>query len=77
MRFRLRTLLIVLAALGTGLLVLECGIAVIPDDFQPFGIAGWLVQIYVVHYGIPLTLIFILAALAIVAALSPIHRRST
>jgi hypothetical protein len=67
------------AALGVGLLLLECGLLIIPEDFKPFGIGGWLLEIAIYRYGILLTVIFTIAALAIVAflALAPIRHRST
>ena len=65
-------LMLAVTALGAGLLLLECVLLMLllPDDFLPVGIGGWLLLIFLIRYGIPVTLILTLAALAITAILA-------
>jgi hypothetical protein len=80
MRYRLRTLLIALALMssaGIVLLLLECGLVMLTEDFLPLGIGGWLLQVAVYHYGIPTTLIFVLVTLTAAAAIGVVELAST
>ena len=66
------------AAIGAVLLVLECALLSIPVAYKkPFGIGSWLLDVYVFHYGIPVTVIFILTALmvAVIMAVPELVRR--
>lgn len=82
MRFRLRTLLIVLAlglyGLAAGLTLLMAAVfAVVSLDENILGILGWLLEVYSVHLGIPLAIILALCGAIIHVASTATRSRPT
>ncbi len=70
-RHSLRLTVALAASLGVVLLLLECFLISIPERFkEPFGIGAWLLDIAVIHYGIPATAVSTIAALAAAAIMA-------